>query len=76
MPNHIIIIAGRFWILSIDIELLDTSCMREFVSINPPKIIPIERNAILHPNELKNFFPDLIWEEIRIKVDTDRIKLL
>jgi len=43
-------------------ELLDTSCISEFVSIKPPKISPNERNAILHPNEPKNFFPDLSWE--------------
>ena len=57
-------------------ELLDTSCINEFVSIKPPKISPKERNATLHPNEPKNFFPDLSWEYMRIKVDIDKRSLL
>ncbi len=40
-------------------ELLDTSCMNEFVSISPPKISPKERKAMLHPNEPRNLLPDL-----------------
>ena len=61
IPNHKISIAGRLWIFSTEMELLDTSCISELVSINPPKMSPKERKIILHPNEPKNFLPDLIW---------------
>ncbi len=59
IPNHKIRIAGRLCIFSTEIELLDTSCISEFVSIKPPNISPKDRKAILHPNVPKNFFPDL-----------------
>ena len=59
MPNHKISIAGRLCIFSTEMELLDTSCISEFVSIKPPKISPKDRKATLQPNDPKNFFPDL-----------------
>ena len=62
IPNHNMIIAGRLCIFSTEMELLETSCKSELVSIKPPKISPKERKTILQPNEPKNFFPDLSWE--------------
>ena len=50
--------------------------MKELVSSNPPKINPIERKVTLHPRELINLLPDLIWVYVSISVEIESKSLL